>query len=61
MYASSQAKKKGGPNLPKCADLLQNVFTADTTPNYASSCNVLPFSLDDLQSVMKCMKQNEVC
>ena len=58
MYPVTQ-KKKGGPDLPKCAELLKTVYTPDTIPNYGSTCNVPPFSMKELQSAMKAMKKKK--
>ena len=58
MYPVTQ-KKKGGPNLPKCGELLKTVYIVDITPNYGSTCDVPPFSMCELQSAMKAMKKKK--
>ena len=54
---SDTEKKEEVPIYQKCAELLENVFSSESTPDQNTKFDVLPFTIEEIQKVLKSMRK----
>ena len=52
-------KHTAGPNIEACANLLQQVYTSDTSVEYADDCCVPDFSFHELEQALRKMRKGK--
>ena len=50
-------KRAAKPNFQKCAELLENVFSSESTPDQNTKFDVMPFTIEEMLKVLKSMRK----